>query len=86
MKRKVPDLMTDEAAETFLGQDLSDLDFAQFKPVVFEFEKKAAQINMRLPQALLDAVKRRSQARGIPYARFIREAVEAALSRSRTRG
>ena len=52
MKRKVPDLTTDEAAETYLGQDLSDLDFAQFKPVVFEFERKAAQINMRLPQRI----------------------------------
>jgi predicted DNA binding CopG/RHH family protein len=78
--------MTDEAAEAFLGQDLSDLDFAQFRPVAFEFERKTAQVNMRLPQALLDAVKRRSQARGIPYARFIREAVEAALARSERRG
>jgi predicted DNA binding CopG/RHH family protein len=51
------------------------------KPVKFEFEKKSAQLNMRVPEALLEAVKKRSAVRGIPYMRFIREAVESALSR-----
>ena len=41
-KRKVPRLKIDKAAEKFLEQDLSDLDFSQFKPVKFEFEKKDA--------------------------------------------
>jgi predicted DNA binding CopG/RHH family protein len=81
MKRKVPRLTTDAEAEAFLEQDLSDLDFTQFKPVRFEFEKKSARINMRLPQALLDAVKARAQARGIPYQRLIREALEQAVAR-----
>jgi predicted DNA binding CopG/RHH family protein len=81
MKRRVPRLRTDEEAEAFLEQDLSDLDFSQFKPVRFEFEKKAARINMRLPEALLNAVKARAQARGIPYQRFIREALEQAIAR-----
>jgi predicted DNA binding CopG/RHH family protein len=81
MKRKVPRLTTDEEAEAFLEQDLSDLDFSQFKPARFEFEKKAARINMRVPQPLLDAVKERAQARGIPYTRFIREALEREVSR-----
>jgi predicted DNA binding CopG/RHH family protein len=81
MKRKVPRLTTDEEAEAFLEQDLSDLDFSQFKPVRFEFEKKAARVNMRLPETLLKAVKERAEARGIPYQRFIREALEHAVSR-----
>jgi predicted DNA binding CopG/RHH family protein len=81
MKRKVPNLTTDAEAEAFLEQDLSDLDFTQFKPVRFEFEKKSARVNMRLPQALLDAVKARAQARGIPYQRLIREALEQAVAR-----
>jgi predicted DNA binding CopG/RHH family protein len=81
MKRKVPRLTTDAEAEAFLEQDLSDLDFTQFKPVRFEFEKKSARVNMRLPQALLDAVKARAQARGIPYQRLIREALEQAVAR-----
>jgi predicted DNA binding CopG/RHH family protein len=50
-------------------------------PVRFEFEKKTAQLNMRLPKPLLEAVKKRASARGIPYTRFIREAVEMALAR-----
>jgi predicted DNA binding CopG/RHH family protein len=78
MKRKVPKLRTDREAEAFLGQDLSDLDFSQFRPVRFEFEKKTAQLNMRLPESLLEAVKQRSSARGIPYTRFVREALELA--------
>jgi predicted DNA binding CopG/RHH family protein len=81
MKRKVPRLRTDEEAEAFLEQDLSDLDFSQFKPVRFEFEKKAARVNMRLPEPLLAAIKARAKARGIPYQRFIREALEQALAR-----
>ena len=79
-KRSVPPLTSDESAEAFLDQDLSDLDFRRFAPVRFEFERKTAQLNMRLPQTLLDAVKQRAAARGIPYTRFIREAVETALA------
>ena len=76
MKRKVPRMKTDEEVETFLVQDLSDLNFAQFKPARFEFEAKSAQVNMRVPEALLDAVKQRAKARGIPYTRYIRELME----------
>ena len=81
MKRKVPEFASDAAAAKFLEQDLSDLGFAAFLPVRFEFEKKTAQLNMRLPKPLLDAVKERATQRGIPYTRFIREAVESALAR-----
>jgi predicted DNA binding CopG/RHH family protein len=80
MKRKVPRLTTDEEAEAFLEQDLSDLDFSQFKPVRFEFARKDARVNMRLPEPLLAAVKARAKARGIPYQRFIREALEQAVA------
>jgi predicted DNA binding CopG/RHH family protein len=48
--------------------------------VRFEFEKKSARINMRLPEPMLDAVKAKALARGIPYQRFIREAIERALT------
>ncbi len=66
MKKKVPHLKTDKQAEAFLAQDLSGLDFSQFKPAKFEFEKKDDQINMRVPKPLLAAVKERAKARGIP--------------------
>jgi len=80
MKKKVPKLKTDKAAERFLAQDLSGLDFSQFKPVRFEFEKKDEQINMRMPRPLLLALKARAKARGIPYTRLIRETLERALT------
>jgi predicted DNA binding CopG/RHH family protein len=72
----VPRMTTDEEAEAFLMQDLSALDFSQFKRVPFEFEKKEAQVNMRIPQSLLDSVKDKAKARGIPYTRYIRMLME----------
>lgn len=81
MKRKVPRMTTDQEAEAFLAQDLSNLDFSQFKPVKFEFEAKSAQLNMRLPQSLLDAVKKQATARGVPYTRFVRQVLEEAVGK-----
>ena len=82
MKKKIPTFKSDAEAERFVATaDLSKYDLSGLKPVQFEFEKKSAQLNMRVPQGLLDAVKQRSAVRGIPYTRFIREAVESALSR-----
>ena len=81
MKRKVPDLRTDQEAEAFLAEDLSALDFSRFKTMHFEFEKKEAQLNMRLPQPLLDAVKDRAKARGVPYTRYIRQLLEQDIGR-----
>lgn len=72
----VPRMTTDEEAEAFLMQDLSELDFSQFKPIPFEFEKKEAQVNMRVPQSLLDSVKEKAKALGIPYTRYIRMLME----------
>ena len=83
MKKIVPRLKSDEEAEAFLAQDLSKLDFSQFKPTRFEFGKKDEQINMRVPRALLAAVKARAKARGIPYTRFIRETLEQAVTASK---
>jgi predicted DNA binding CopG/RHH family protein len=78
--KKLPVLTSDEDAERFLDEaDLTEYDLSDFKSTRFEFEKKSARVNMRLPGPLLDAVKARAQARGIPYQRFIREAIERAL-------
>jgi predicted DNA binding CopG/RHH family protein len=78
--KPLPELNSDEDAERFVEEgDLAEYDLSGFSPVRFEFEKKAARINMRLPESLLAAVKSRARARGIPYQRFIREAVEKAL-------
>jgi len=79
MIKKVRRLKTDKQAEALLAQDLSNLDFSQFKPARFEFERKDEQINMRVPKQLLEAVKARAKVRGIPYTRLIRETLEQAL-------
>ncbi len=80
--KKLPVLKTDEEAERFVDEaDLAEYDLSGFKPTRFEFEKKTARVNMRLPEPLLDAVKRRASARGIPYQRFIREALEREVTR-----
>ena len=80
-RKPLPRLSTDEEAERFVNEaDLTDYDLAQFTPVQFEFEKKSARINMRLPETLLNAVKAKAQARGIPYQRLIREAIERAVA------
>jgi predicted DNA binding CopG/RHH family protein len=82
-KKRVPRLKTDKQAEAFLAQDLSRLDFSQFRTARFEFEKKDEQINMRVPKQLLEAVKARAKARGIPYTRLIRETLEQAVTVSK---
>ena len=79
--KTVPKLTTDAEAEAFLGQDLSSLDFSQFKRITWETDPKTARINMRLPQPLMDALKARAAQRGIPYQRLIREALERAVSK-----
>ena len=81
MKKKIPTFKTDEEAEDFVATaDLSEYDLSGGEAVRFEFEKKAARINMRVPEALLDAVKKKAAARGIPYQRFIRETLENAVN------
>ncbi len=81
MKKKIPTFRTDREAERFIDTaDLSDYDLSGARPVRFEFEKKDARVNMRLPQPLLDALKERAKQRGIPYQRLIREALERAVT------
>ena len=82
--KKLPVLRTDRQAETFVANsDLTQYDLSNMRPVQFEFEKKSARINMRLPETLLAAVKRSASSRGIPYQRFIREALEKAVAGAR---
>jgi predicted DNA binding CopG/RHH family protein len=82
MKKKIPHFKTDAAAEQFVSRaDLTRYDLSGLKPVQFEFQKKTAQLNMRLPKPLLDAVKNRALERGIPYTRFLRELIEQGIAK-----
>lgn len=79
--RRVPEFKSDKEAEEFLETDLSDLDFSQFQPVNFVIGQKAAQVSLRVPEPLLDAVKLRAKARGISHGRYIRELMERDVAR-----
>ena len=45
----------------------------------FEFQPKYERVNMRVPRPLLEAVKATAARAGVPYQRFIRQALEAAV-------
>jgi predicted DNA binding CopG/RHH family protein len=79
MNKRIPEMTSDDQAEAFLDQDLSDIDFSQFKPIRFEFQPKTGRVTMRFPESLLAAVKAVAAAQGIPYQRYIRHAVEEAV-------
>jgi predicted DNA binding CopG/RHH family protein len=84
LKKKWPELKSDEDAERFVEEaDLTEYDFSEMKPFHFEFEKKEARVNMRLPNSLLEAVKSKARDRGVPYQRLIREAIEQSLDETR---
>lgn len=82
MKKKIPTFKNDKEAADFVDTaDLTQYDLSGATPVRFEFEKKEARVNMRLPESLLEAVKDSAKARGIPYQRFMRQALEHAVAR-----
>lgn len=80
--KKLPALLTDEDAERFVDEaDLSTFDLSDFKPMKFEFNKKDARVNMRLPEPLLAKIKAKAEERGIPYQRYMRDLMERGLEK-----
>jgi len=80
MKKKLPELKTDKEAEKFVAEsNLTEYDLSGMKAVRFEFQPKTERVNMRLPRRLLAAVKASAAKSGMPYQRFIRQALEAAV-------
>ncbi len=76
-----PRFETEEEAERFVETaDLSEYDLLGFTPTRFELDKMGAQLNMCLPQGLLDAVKTKARAQGIPFTRYIRLLMERDVS------
>jgi predicted DNA binding CopG/RHH family protein len=81
MKKKLPKLSSNKAAEDFVATaDLTRYDLSEMVPVRFEFKPKTERVNMRLSKDLLDNVKRRAAKKGLSYQRFIRLALERALA------
>ena len=80
MKKTIPTFKSDEEAERFVeNADLSEYDLTG-RFVTFELRRKDKTVSLRLPEALLEAVRQRAQRAGMPYQRFIRLAVERAVS------
>ena len=85
MKKPLPKLRSDKEAEAFIANsDLTDYDLSGMRMVRFEFQPKDQRVNMRLPRPLLDAVKATAAEAGVPYQRFIRQAIETAIEQQRT--
>lgn len=80
MKKRVPRLRTDKEAEKFLEKDLSDyIDPAHMVALRFEFQSKNKAVNIRMSEALLEAIRDKARKDGMPYQRFIRIALEKAV-------
>ncbi len=80
-KKKIPSFKSDRAAASFVDKaDLSQYDLSGAKLVRFEIKRKDKSINLRLREELYDALRARTARAGLPYQRFIRLALEQALS------
>ena len=72
--------MSDKEAEDFVDNaDLTQFDLSGFKPAKFEFMPKSERVNMRFPTELLNAIRAKAAAQGMPYQKFIRAALERAV-------
>jgi len=79
MKKPLPNLESDAAAEAFVeSADLTDYDLSGMRMFKFEVQPKTERINMRLPKPLLEAVKAAAKKSGLPYQRYIRLVLEGA--------
>ena len=77
MKKKLPRFKSDKEAEEFVEKaDLTEYDLSGMRSFRFEFQPKSERVNMRLPRQLLDAVRASAARAGVPYHRFIRQALE----------
>lgn len=77
MKKTLPKMKSDKQAEDLLDQDLSDyLHSGNFKPASFEFLPKDEKVNLRLSAPLLDNIREKAEAEGIPYQKYMRLVLE----------
>jgi predicted DNA binding CopG/RHH family protein len=78
--KKLPSLNSDRAAETFVAKaDLSEYDLSGGAFVRFELKPKDKAISLRLPEPLLNDVRKHAKRAGVPYQRYIRMALEKAV-------
>lgn len=82
--KPLPHFDSDAEAEHFIDTaDLTKFDLGGAKLAGYEFRNKDTTISMRVSRDLLDAVKARAARDGVPYQRFIRQILEAAIAKPR---
>ncbi len=78
--KQLPLHVTDEAAQEFTDTtNLAEYDLTGFKPMTFEFQKKDARLELRVPQDQLDALKDEAKRQGIPHTRLVRQFIEQGM-------
>ena len=83
MPRRLPKLNSDEDLEKAIKKDLSPyLDPENLQRTTFEFAPKSKVMNLRISPELFFAIKKASLQRGIPYQRYVREALEASIKKT----
>jgi predicted DNA binding CopG/RHH family protein len=83
MPRQLPKLNSDEDLEKAMKKDLSSyLDHQNLHHVTFEFAPKSKVMNLRISPELFFAIKKASLKRGIPYQRYVREALEESIKKT----
>jgi predicted DNA binding CopG/RHH family protein len=86
MSKKLPALKSDKDAEELLDRDLSKyINAENLEPFPFEYKPKQKSVNLRISDDLLKAVRAAARRRGMPYQRYIRQALELALRQRDTR-
>ena len=73
-------LKTDqEAIDEVDNIDLSEYDLSVFQPMQFEFKKKNARLELRIPEDQLIALKLIAKEQGIPHTRLVRHFIDQGI-------
>ena len=81
MKKKIPTFKSDRAAVVFVSTaNLTHYDLSGAQLTSFEIKPKDKSINLRLSGELYQAVRKRAARAKVPFQRFIRLALEQAVS------
>ena len=79
--KQLPTFTTDEEAETFVETaDLSEYDLSGFVPMHLALNQAPDEAYVLVPRELEEAIRLKAEKRGIPFASFVREALEQAAA------
>ena len=73
-----------EAIEEVDNIDLTQYDLHEFKPTTFEFQKKSARLELRIPAEQLALLKEMAEKQGIPHTRLVRQFIEQGMQTLRS--